>query len=149
MEDKQYTIPWDESLNTGIHWIDDQHKKLLKQIETILNAIVAGMGHSEVDNTLKFMEDYAHTHFSTEEKYMRQYNYPEYDLHEKGHRQFLTLFSDIYIDFDLAGATKSLAFKIETELWSWFKNHESETDRKFVKFLKDEKVPIEEMHPEV
>jgi hemerythrin len=44
---------------------------------------------------IRFLEDYAVTHFSAEEAYMQKHACPEYDLHKKQHAMYLNNLSDL------------------------------------------------------
>ncbi|MFC1477221.1 bacteriohemerythrin [candidate division KSB1 bacterium] len=135
MVEQHYIIPWDNNLEIGISWIDNQHKKLLERINVLLNALVSGKSGGEITGTVRFLEKYVETHFSTEEKYMKKYNYPEYDSHKKLHQKFCRIVEDLKIEFDVLGGTKQLAVRIEKEIWNWYKIHVAKADRDFGDFL--------------
>ncbi len=64
---------WDKKFNTGIVWIDKQHKKLLEKINILVNAVIKREYRKEIESTIQFLEVYTKTHFSTEEKFMKKY----------------------------------------------------------------------------
>ncbi len=63
-------LEWDESLATGIKWIDEQHKIFLGKMDVFLKNICEGKGSAESVTALKEVADYVSFHFSTEERYM-------------------------------------------------------------------------------
>ena len=46
-------LKWDEQLNTGIRWIDKQHKNYLKKMDKFLEASSGGRGGAEAISALK------------------------------------------------------------------------------------------------
>ena len=67
-------MEWTEKLAIGISSIDSQHKELFKHINNLVIAIKEQRFKSEIDNTIKFLDDYAKVHFSAEEKHMQEAN---------------------------------------------------------------------------
>ncbi len=63
-------MEWTEKLATGISTIDSQHKELFRRINNLVTAIKERRCKTEIDGTIKFLDDYARVHFSEEEKHM-------------------------------------------------------------------------------
>jgi hemerythrin len=124
-----------------VAWIDGQHQKMLDRIIKLLNAILQEKSASEVGYTMKFLQNYVVGHFSTEEKYMQEYDYPETQNHKLQHVSFIKTFKDFQKEYGKTGATKNFAIRIECELWEWYKNHISSSDKKFGEFLKIKNAP--------
>ena len=82
-------MEWTDRLATGISTIDSQHKELFKRINNLVTAIRERRCKSEIDDTIKFLDDYARVHFSEEEKHMRETEYPGLDRQHEDHRQYL------------------------------------------------------------
>jgi hemerythrin len=57
-------MEWTEKLATGISTIDSQHKELFKRINNLVIAIKEHRCKSEIDGTIRFLDDYARVHFS-------------------------------------------------------------------------------------
>ncbi|HUU28808.1 MAG TPA: bacteriohemerythrin [archaeon] len=133
----RYEIPWDESLNTGIHWIDEQHKQLLKCIEDMLNALIEKKCQENVKSLVTFLSDYVRTHFNTEQSYMIRYNYPNFLIHKIQHKDFFKKMKEIERQYALHGSSRELAMEIEKELWGWYKTHICKFDKNFSTFLQD------------
>ena len=133
----RYEIPWDESLNTGIRWIDEQHKQLLKCIEDMLNALIEKKCQENVKPLVTFLSDYVHTHFNTEQSHMIRYNYPKFLIHKVQHMEFSIKLKEMEKQYALSGSSRELAMEIEKELWGWYKTHICKFDKDFSKFLQD------------
>ncbi len=144
MENKKYEIQWNDDLNTGINWIDNQHKKLLERINILLNAIVKGKCITEIGTVISFLENYVVTHFGTEEKYMTKYNFPDYQAHKSKHSRFVGYVVGIKKRYVTHGATRQLSVQVEKELWGWYKLHIAEEDKKFGDFIKTREVDDKE-----
>jgi len=132
----EFVIPWDESLNTGIHWIDEQHQQMLKHIEEMLNALVDRRCGEKVKPLITFLSDYVRNHFNTEQSYMLRYNYPRYLIHLLQHKDFLKKLKIKEERYARHGASRELALEIEKDLWEWYKTHICKFDKDFSMFLR-------------
>ena len=81
---------WSDDLSVGDEVIDSQHKRLLIQINKILDAVAFGVDSKEVhDNMIPFLDEYIKEHFCYEEEYMKQMNYPNIKRHKREHHNFI------------------------------------------------------------
>jgi hemerythrin len=78
-------IEWKEDFSVGIKKIDEQHKKLVTQLNDLYEAMKAGRGKEALSDVLNELLQYTKEHFLTEESLMKLYNYPEYDAHKQKH----------------------------------------------------------------
>ncbi len=83
-------LTWNPAWETGIPLIDDQHRQLLGQFESLLVAIHENRPEERVPGLLTFLSDYVNTHFSTEEDHMRATRYPGYVGHKAIHDDMRT-----------------------------------------------------------
>ena len=60
-------FPWNESFDTGLPEIDEQHRRLVQLLNTLASHIAFGSGVQEVSVLLDELADYAVYHFQTEE----------------------------------------------------------------------------------
>jgi hemerythrin len=133
---KKYIIAWDPNLDTGISWIDEQHKRLLKHIEELLNGIINKENSTNISELLKFLTDYANNHFATEERFMRKYHYTEHDAQHGQHEEFINMIKKFDRRYEARGATGNIVLDIEKKLWNWYKGHILKYDMEFGRFLK-------------
>lgn len=145
MEEQKYIIKWDDSLDVGISWIDNQHKKLLEKINDLLNATTQTKGKYEIGSVIKFLERYISVHFGLEDKYMLKYNYSKYKDHVDKHKTFIAEFKKIKEEYQQLGISDTLALKITKELWEWYKIHIANIDKAFGVFLKENKISDDEL----
>jgi len=130
-------IQWTESLTTGIEIIDEQHKELIVRVNSLLEACQQGKGKLVMAGILKFLAEYAVSHFAEEEKYMQKFNYPDYDNHKAQHAKFISDFGLLKDKFDTQGAGINLVLVTNKTIVDWLVNHINNTDKALGAFLKD------------
>ena len=54
---------------TGIPWIDTQHKNIIIRANEFLDAVSQSKGKKEIEKAIKILDEFANTHFETENKY--------------------------------------------------------------------------------
>ena len=134
---KTYELLWDEELNTGIPWIDNQHRKFLEIMNILLNSIIHEDDYHELEKSLKFLQNYVKAHFGTEEGLMQQHGFPGYMLQKKQHYYFNNRIEEFIGNLYIEGISRELAMKVAAELWKWFKGHIVKKDREFGEYLKN------------
>ena len=88
-------IIWSEGFSTGIAEVDDQHRVLLKLIDEV-RVLVANQRHQDphlrLGPILDQLNEYATSHFLTEETLLRQYLAEDAgtDAHIQSHRNYLS-----------------------------------------------------------
>lgn len=82
-------IQWNDSLETGIEAMDDQHKRLVEIYNELHAAMMRGKGHKQMREILGQLIDYTELHFASEEEYMRSFGYEDYERHIAEHHQLL------------------------------------------------------------
>lgn len=130
---------WDKSLETGNITIDGQHKSIIEAINNLLDSCSKGKGRSEVENTLKFLQDYVAKHFSDEEKLQIKSNYPDYKAHKEKHDAFTKTVSDIVQEFNKDGASIQLVAKVNYSVAGWLISHIKSEDKKVAAHIKSVK----------
>jgi hemerythrin len=61
-------IHWEDNLSIGIPAIDEQHKELFAQFDKLSNVIEVGGKGEEVEELLRYLNEYGVTHFTNEEE---------------------------------------------------------------------------------
>jgi len=128
-------ITWDPKLETGITEIDEQHQLLFRKAASVLEAVQAGQGGMELQQTIKFLADYAALHFETEERFMRASGFPEADTHAEIHRRINRRLMEVAADFNADGATAGLVADVEAMMRGWVSMHIMEKDRALADWL--------------
>ncbi|MEH6443651.1 MAG: bacteriohemerythrin, partial [Oceanospirillaceae bacterium] len=84
-------FPWNDSFNTGISEIDDQHKELVRLLNLLAKQIAFNFNILEIYDVFHKLADYTIYHFKTEEKIWDEYlpNDPLNVNHKKTHQKLI------------------------------------------------------------
>jgi hemerythrin len=132
-------MEWTEKLAIGISSIDSQHKELFKHINNLVIAIKEHRCKSEIDNTIRFLDDYAKVHFSAEEKHMREANYDGLEKQREDHRKYLAALAELKEQASqprLQGSSYDLSATTNQVVVDWIVDHILTIDMKFGEFLR-------------
>lgn len=129
-------VKWKNKYEVGVKIIDDQHKKLVKLINKIINESNEPDSAKLVADTLEEMLSYALTHFKTEENMLMKKGYPHLTEHKKQHMEFIKKVSDLSMNLDLSN--KEIKNEILGYLKDWLIYHILEEDIDIINFLKPE-----------
>ena len=131
-------IEWNDNLSVDGGLIDEQHKKLIKRLNDVSEAVENKQGPNIISKTLSFLLDYTDFHFSTEEKHMKKHNFPGFQEHHIAHEQFKEPLTRLEEDFKEEGATNALAEALDSFLVNWLIVHIENMDQIFGKFVKEQ-----------
>lgn len=126
---------WTKFLETGIDWLDSQHRELFSRISLLNDAMSKNRGKLELVNLIKFLDSYVVLHFGSEESAMERFGYPEKAEHTEEHEKFkkdlLKIKSEIEKEVDLIAV-----LKVNEKAVDWLINHIGKSDKKLGEFLK-------------
>ena len=127
-------VSWKDEYSVGISKIDDEHKQLIGMIDEAHDYVDSKPSSEAIKKLLADMEDYAISHFDTEEAYMKVYDYPGTKGHKAEHAIFLEQVRAADVNFAddsfVPGTVKILSF-----LADWLVKHILGSDKKFGDFL--------------
>lgn len=132
------SINWNqERMSVGIKVIDEQHKKLIALINSIIFSIE---NHTQRNDIYKIIEDtleYAKYHFSTEENLFFEYNIDKNIIqeHKKVHQEFIDKATSLYAKIKDDQLNKNnYSIEIVTDLYryltGWLVKHILSEDKK-------------------
>ncbi|WP_419779631.1 bacteriohemerythrin [Maridesulfovibrio sp.] len=126
-------IKWSEDLLLGIPSIDAEHRVLVRYAEDFQTALREGQDHEAVARLFDRLLEYTSSHFAREEAFMQKRGFPEIEKHMLEHRRITREVMELNRD-------KKYVFpdSIDSFLQDWIINHINNTDRKYVKFFKEE-----------
>jgi len=133
-------MEWTGKLSIGIPAIDRQHKELFKRINKLVLAIKQHRCKEEIDDTIKFLDDYARVHFSAEEKHMRETGYAGLEEQREDHKKYLAALAELKEQASLPrvpGSTYDLSATTNQVVVDWIIDHIMKIDMKFGKYLKE------------
>ena len=134
-------MEWTDKLATGISTIDSQHKELFKRINNLVIAIKEHRCKSEIDGTIKFLDDYAKVHFSAEEKHMQEANYDGLEDQRRDHKQYLAALAELKEEASqprVPGSSYDLSATTNQVVVDWIVDHIMKVDMKFAEYLKQQ-----------
>lgn len=122
---------WDESLDTGIAVIDDQHKRIVDYIND-LHAAIANKDREAVSGVLDQLINYTVTHFSFEESLMEKHGYIHTDAHRSVHDAFTSRILKYQQELE---SGKDISRKLLNDLKIWLSSHIKSEDSDYVKSI--------------
>ena len=128
-------IKWNENFSVGVRKIDEQHKKLIKMINKLIETNKTKVYSETIYDTLVKMTKYADYHFQTEEQYMIEYDYPDYSSHKEQHIEFRK--KTVAFAVDTMKYKEALPIEILSYLQNWLINHILTSDMKFKSFFNE------------
>ena len=92
-------LMWDSSFNVGVEDIDTQHKKLLKLINKLHDAMMCGKENDVLESVLSSVTDYTEYHFTFEEGLMDKFDYPGSEKHMGEHKELKAKLFEIQAEY--------------------------------------------------
>jgi hemerythrin len=126
-------IQWDTSLSVNVGEIDGQHRKLVKMINDLNDAMKQGKGKDALARIIDELFTYAGNHFATEEKYFDKFAYPAAASHKLEHANFVKKVAEFKNGFD--SGQLALTIEVMNFLKDWLKGHIQGTDKKYGPFF--------------
>lgn len=128
-------LEWSDNLLTGHTAIDNQHKKIVSSIKTVINEILLGANKNLRKIHLEELERLIRSHFSTEERLMKQYNYPFRGEHMREHAIFLQNVRLLKKALLISGSAYKLVEVILKQLTAWHDEHIEKYDKDLGHFI--------------
>ena len=138
-------VEWDSSLSVDEETIDNQHKKLIAQINKLIDILSSlNVDIGSLRETGHFLYTYIMEHFTYEEKYMEENNYPGLENHKKTHKDFIQFYKDFQSELKeemTSGNFSSVEIdklmgKIKKYLLDWLIQHIKGVDQEYAKYIK-------------
>ena len=116
-------ITWSNQYATSVPEIDEHHKTIITQLNTLHDQMKQGKGRQEIIPTLEFLTTYTKMHFAAEEKLMQEYRCPVAELNKQQHTEFIQKVVALGTRFEKEGASPTLTLTIQHDLTDWILNH--------------------------
>jgi hemerythrin len=129
-------MTWDNSLNTGIDTIDQQHKALVEHIVEFYDACEQQHGKDVIYSTLDFLESYVIKHFTYEEGLQETSQYPKRAIHKDLHRFYIEDMGELKNRIDEEGLSPEVMCETSKFLMEWLVDHISVADMEFAAYYK-------------
>ncbi len=125
-------MQWTEDLETGIHVIDEQHKRIVGFINELDHASQTGSA-PEVQHVLEGLLDYTVTHFEFEEELQEKAGYPFLKAHMRVHEIFMKRIAAFR---ERANNGENIIPELLSMLKVWLSSHIKGDDRDYVESVK-------------
>lgn len=80
---------WHKGMETGHPQIDEQHQKLVNQLDHLLKQAQKGTQLEDIEAELRFFEGYVIEHFTDEEFLHEMSQAPNYEAHLAAHKELI------------------------------------------------------------
>ena len=130
-------IKWTEDLSVGVKVLDDDHKHLIKILNTLFAAGLAGVADAMLSKTLDELEEYTHKHFDREIQFLEEHEYPSLEPHKFQHDKLIKELKS-YTDKVREQGADGLSTDVMMFLRCWLVNHIKEHDLQYAAYLKDD-----------
>ncbi|MBF0127613.1 MAG: hemerythrin family protein [Magnetococcales bacterium] len=127
------TLQWSESLSVGFQEVDDDHKKLVVMLNTLITAIQEKNSRSIIGKVLHELISYTSWHFRHEERLMQTYRFKGFLAHKGEHAELINQAGELQRKFTHEGV--DLTQDVLEFLKTWLTNHILKTDREMGLFL--------------
>ena len=131
--DGNYT--WKEEYNTGVNFLDDQHKYFLSIIKELNNILEEGVCKQSASNIFFRLVHYAEHFLIREEIYFKDYHFPGIKEHKELHAAFIKRLIQFKTDY-----SRDIEHTCQTMmeyLMDWFGNHILKYDKEAINYLKE------------
>lgn len=134
-------FPWNETFETGIARIDEQHRQLVHLINRLAIHVAVDAGSDLLEGAYQQLADYVVYHFRDEEAFMHEYldDEPESLEHRRAHHGFEAKVAQLKRELDEADAgTRDRQEILEAMLrylTHWFAFHILDTDKRMTKTI--------------
>lgn len=133
MEDTSSVIKWDENWNLGIPSIDNQHMYFVGLLNKIYSCFITSAPKEEAIALIDALEEYAQTHFETEERYFKETNYPRLTEHHNKHQELNTKVLELAENYRNGG--KEQLMELFDFLENWLVEHLATEDFAYRDYL--------------
>jgi hemerythrin len=133
------TIEWQNEYTVGVKELDDQHRNLLKTINTLLEEQRDKYEAAKFSPALSSIIHYAYTHFATEERYLLQVHFPNLKQHVLEHIDFIMKTVGLALRIESSSGDE-LRIELLRYLKEWYSYHVLGTDRHYIPFLASKKI---------
>jgi hemerythrin len=125
---------WKEDYNTGVNFIDEQHKYFLNIIRDLKAYIAEGVCMDSASRIFFRLVHYAEHYQIQEEIYFKDSRYPGAGEHQELHAAFIKRVIQFKTDYqkDVETTCQTMMEYLE----SWFNNHILKYDKEAIDYLK-------------
>lgn len=127
------TLDWNDSLAVGFKEVDDDHKKLIGMLNSLITAINENHARDAIGKVLNELVGYTSWHFRHEERLMQTHRYTGFTAHKGEHGKLTEQAVELQRKFHDEGV--DLTQEIMEFLKGWLTDHILRSDLEMSAFL--------------
>lgn len=124
-------VVWDDRLSVGVEAIDEQHKKLLRIMNSLAEEMAARNGRQALERAIADLVDYTKGHFRYEEKLISNLVPQELTRHMQEHKALIAGVEDLQAKCK-GGSTEAVSAEALQFLRDWLLRHIAVSDKAVV-----------------
>lgn len=126
-------LTWTHDLDTGIEWIDEQHKQIVNYINE-LHEVRQSDIRAKIGEVMNNLVEYTVTHFSEEEAMLERAGYHLTEVHKGVHERFVERLNDIRARYKAGNDTAEELLRL---LENWLFSHIRVNDHGYISAVKE------------
>jgi hemerythrin len=126
---------WKEEYNTGVNFIDEQHKYFLNIIGDLQECLDKGSCRDSASKIFFSLVHYAEHFLIQEEIYFKDYHFPSTNEHKELHSAFIKRVIQFKTDYERD--VEHTCQTMHEYLIDWFNNHILKYDKEAIDYLKE------------
>ena len=126
-------FPWRDAYSVGMPQIDNQHKGLIRLINSLQSAMMEDTGKNVLSGILDDLVRYTESHFAFEETMMRQRMYSQVAAHCEEHKRLTSQVRELRDRY--RGGKLAMSMEVMQFLKEWLANHIMSRDQAYAKEL--------------
>jgi len=126
-------LVWTDEYSVGVKSLDEQHKKIIELINTLIEHHNDSVDSDTIFNVLQEMMKYAQKHLDDEEKLLEGYEYPDLMRHTSVHVAYLERVSEF--SFEVMAHNNDISAKLLEFLKDWWIQHILHEDMQYRSFF--------------
>ncbi len=125
---------WKAEYDTGVKFIDEQHRYFLNIIRDLKDCLDKGVCKESASKIFFSLVHYAEHYLIQEEIYFKDYHFPSVNQHKELHAAFIKRVIQFKTDYarDIEHTCQTMMEYLE----SWFENHILKYDKEAIEYLK-------------
>ena len=129
------TYTWNEDYNTGVKFIDEQHRYFFNIVSNLKENLGAGVCKESASRIFFSLAHYAEHYLIQEEIYFRDSQFPSIKQHKELHKEFIRRVIQFQVDYekDVGETCRTMLAYLE----EWFDNHILKYDKEAIDYLKE------------
>ena len=133
-----FFMPWNKELETGVAFVDRDHKVLVRMVNDLHQALKREEGSVAIGKILNELAQYTIEHFGREEAIFDKFGYPDAPAHKQEHAKLVGTVVQLIEQFDAGEFTIPMDVMLVAK--RWLIQHIMGTDMKYIPFMEKHNV---------